>query len=255
MKYLFFMIAIYYTLPVIAQQRILFIGDSVTDGGWGNSGGKTQPAAKRNHADKNHIYGHSYMMLCASELESKYPQKGYVFLNRGISGDDIERLTARWHSDAIETTPDVLSLLEGTNDVLYFLDSIAAKGISPVDARFDMDAWEKKYRQLLETSREANPQICILLGKPFVAKVGKIGERADFPLRRNLINEMGKRIENIAKDFDAIVLPFPELFRKLQDKYGNVAADYWIWDGIHPTPAGHRCMADIWLKKFKRKAR
>lgn len=23
---------------------------------------------------------------------------------------------------------------------------------------------------------------------------------------------------------------------------------YWIWDGIHPTPAGHRRMADLWMQ-------
>ena len=29
------------------------------------------------------------------------------------------------------------------------------------------------------------------------------------------------------------------------------APSYWIWDGIHPTPAGHKRMADLWLKKAK----
>ena len=24
---------------------------------------------------------------------------------------------------------------------------------------------------------------------------------------------------------------------------------YWIWDGIHPTPAGHKRMADMWIKR------
>ena len=23
--------------------------------------------------------------------------------------------------------------------------------------------------------------------------------------------------------------------------------DYWIWDGVHPTAASHRRMADLWL--------
>jgi phospholipase/lecithinase/hemolysin len=29
---------------------------------------------------------------------------------------------------------------------------------------------------------------------------------------------------------------------------------YWIWDGIHPTPAGHRRMADLWIKAFEETA-
>lgn len=24
--------------------------------------------------------------------------------------------------------------------------------------------------------------------------------------------------------------------------------DYWIWDGVHPTFAGHQLMADEWIK-------
>ena len=44
--------------------RFLFIGDSITDGGWGRSGGSMMPTEQRNQKDLNHIYGHSYMMLC-----------------------------------------------------------------------------------------------------------------------------------------------------------------------------------------------
>ena len=41
--------------------RVLFIGDSITDGGWGNSCGTEMPLSKRNLWDMNHIYGSSYM--------------------------------------------------------------------------------------------------------------------------------------------------------------------------------------------------
>ena len=52
--------------------RFLFIGDSITDGGWGRSGGKMVPTEERNLKDLNHIYGHSYMMLCAARIQSDY---------------------------------------------------------------------------------------------------------------------------------------------------------------------------------------
>lgn len=51
---------------LLSAQRVLYIGDSVTDGGWGRSGGSALPSEKRNHSDLNHVYGHSYMMLCAA---------------------------------------------------------------------------------------------------------------------------------------------------------------------------------------------
>ena len=38
-------------------------------------------------------------------------------------------------------------------------------------------------------------------------------------------------------------------------KYPDVPTEYWIWDGIHPTPAGHRLMADVWIDAFKQMER
>ena len=226
---------------------LLFMGDSVTDGAWGRSGGNATPSDKRNHTDMNHIYGHSYMMLCASQLESDAPDRQYQMLNRGISGDDIRRLQVRWPQDAIGNHPDVLSLLEGTNDVLYYLDSLQNKQTT---LPFDMQAWEETFRSVLAQSREANPDLIIMLGTPFVAKVGWVGDRSDFALRDSLVSDMAERIRTMARDFDAILVDYHQMFANLcadPDK-----ARHWIWDGIHPTPAGHRRMADLWLKAYKR---
>ena len=64
--------------------RFLFIGDSITDGGWGRSGGSMMSTEQRNQKDLNHIYGHSYMMLCAARIQSDYPEQQLQFFNRGI---------------------------------------------------------------------------------------------------------------------------------------------------------------------------
>ena len=40
--------------------RVLFIGDSITDGSWGGGG---KASAERNHWDKNHLFGSGYMYL------------------------------------------------------------------------------------------------------------------------------------------------------------------------------------------------
>ena len=45
--------------------------------------------------------------------------------------------------------------------------------------------------------------------------------------------------------------PYAELtalFERLEQK-GKTIPEYWVWDGIHPTPAGHHRMARLWLKR------
>ena len=96
---------------VAGGQRVLFIGDSITDGNWGNSCGTAKPSSERTLWDMNHIYGSGYMYLCATYYQGNYPEKEYEFFNRGISGNTLEDLEKRWEADVIDMKPDVLSVL------------------------------------------------------------------------------------------------------------------------------------------------
>ena len=98
-------------VSVMAGKRILYIGDSITDGGWGNSGGAMMASLERNHWDLNHIYGHSYMFLCATYYQATNPTAGFEFYNRGISGNTLEDIAKRWKSDVLALNPDVVIVL------------------------------------------------------------------------------------------------------------------------------------------------
>ena len=114
--------------------RVLFIGDSITDGNWGNACGMPKPTAERSLWDMNHIYGSGYMYLCASHYQGDFPEKEYAFFNRGISGNTLRDLEKRWEEDVIGMKPDVLSVLVGTNDVHYYLQGDKKEP-------FDFEGW------------------------------------------------------------------------------------------------------------------
>jgi len=218
--------------------RFLFIGDSITDGGWGRSGGKMMSTEQRNKKDLNHIYGHSYMMLCAARIQCDYPDEEAQFFNRGISGNTLRDLQQRWQPDCLDLSPDVLTLLIGTNDVDLHL--------SGKDS-FNPQEWEHAYRQLLDELIAIKPRVKLVLCTPFVACVGRIGSAANYPQRKELIATCASIVRRIAVDYHAILLDYEKLFNTLTEHNPS----YWVWDGIHPTAAGHQKMADMWLDALK----
>ena len=226
--------------------RVLFIGDSITDGNWGNNN-SAKPSSQRNHRDMNHIYGHGYMFLVASYYQGKYPDKEYQFFNRGISGNTLSDLEKRWKEDVIDLHPDVLSILIGTNDIHQYLRS------HPDGANFDFALWEQRYRKLLDEARQDNPKLRLVLGAPFTANVGTMRQSKNYAVRDSMVRRCAAIVKKLASDYQAALVPYDELFDKLYQHTPEHQSTYWIWDGIHPTPAGHRRMMELWITCVKLK--
>lgn len=224
--------------------RVLFIGDSITDGNWGNSCGTAKPSSERTLWDMNHIYGSGYMYLCATYYQGNYPEKEYEFFNRGISGNTLEDMKKRWETDAINIKPDILSILIGTNDIHFYLQGNQKQP-------FDFEVWEKRYCSLLNRSLQANPNLKIVLCAPFVANTGSMRKSSNFAKRDSLVRCCAKIVERISRDYKAVYLPYNTMFDEILRTIPTSKDTYWIWDGIHPTPAGHQRMADLWIKHVK----
>lgn len=219
-------------------KRVLFIGDSITDDDWGKKDG--WPVHKRQHYDMNHIYGHGYVLDIAQYYMTKYPERGYKFYNRGISGNRLVNLNERWDDDVTPVHPDVLTIAIGVNDTSVSIASYES---------FDFEGWEKMYRGLIDKALAANPEVKILLAKPFIADIGAQHIWGHYQMRLPIISRIGEIIDRMASDYGCIVLDFDQVMYDAiaKDKSGD--AKYWSWDGIHPTMAGHKLMADHWIRK------
>lgn len=217
-------------------KKVLYIGDSITDGNWGGGGSSSD----RNLSDMNHIFGHGYMFICAAHYMSEFPEKNYSFYNRGISGNTLADLEKRWKKDVLEIHPDVLSILIGINDVYLYLKSEPSE-------EFNFESWEKRYRSLLDRAKTENSDLQLILGTPFVFPTGSMKENSKFDKAREMVLKLKSKVEKIAIDYDAICLPYFNLFEQLIRETESLSDTYWIWDGIHPTPAGHQRMAKMWM--------
>lgn len=222
-------------------RKVLFIGDSLTDGGWGASGGKALPSEQRNHWDWNHLLGHGYMYLCAAHYMGHEPQKELQFFNRGNGGDKLQDIIDRWQKDCIDIHPDVVSILIGVNDA-------GAWERSGTDEKFDIKDWEKRYEALIATTRQLLPGTRIVLCTPFVVNSGNIEKNNTYALYNETCQQMAKVVRKLCKKHHLVCVEFDKLFENLATDYPTIPLIHWSWDGIHPTPAGHQLMADLWIK-------
>jgi lysophospholipase L1-like esterase len=201
---------------------ILFQGDSITD-----------TARARDQQDKPNsaaALGNGYAHFAAARILAKHAEKRPQLFNRGISGNRIPDLYARLREDVLNLKPDILSILIGVNDTWHHFKRNA--GVSH-------EKFARLYRQFLAEVKAERPAIQLVLCEPFVLYVGEVSPEwnADIEHRRKIVAE-------IAAETSAIFIPFQRLF---DDALTRAPAEYWLYDGIHPTPAGHALMAEKWL--------
>lgn len=206
---------------------ILFQGDSITDGN------------RTRDNDWNHIMGHGYACLIASRLWYDYTDAGLMFINRGISGNRVSDLDKRWQQDTLDLKPDVVSILIGVNDVISVVENWNPDPI---------DVYEATFKKILDRTREALPNSLIVLCEPFTLPLGWATKKPE--LWQDEIKKRQELARKLAKVYKTEFVELQEPFNKACEK---APANYWIWDGVHPMPAGHELIAREWINTVKGK--
>lgn len=201
---------------------VLFQGDSITDGN------------RDRGNDLNHILGHGYAYIIAGKLGSEYAERNPHFINRGVSGDRISDMYARWNEDAFNLKPDVISILAGVNDAWRIVHQ---------DAGGVINRFERIYQQLLEETKEVLPNTKLVLCEPFILETE--ATRANFQLWKELITQYQQQVRALAEQHDAVFVPLQDVFDEASKRK---PAETWLWDGIHPTVVGHYLLAERWLE-------
>jgi lysophospholipase L1-like esterase len=201
------------TVEVPRGGRVLFIGDSITDAGRDRSCGDD--------------LGTGYAMMASAWFTARHPGHRATFLNRGISGDRVRDLRARWEDDCLALAPQVVSVLIGINDTWrrYTRDD-------PTSA----DDFARDYRHLLVATRPLGAQLVLV--EPFLVPLDDAQRawRADLDPKVEVVR-------TLAAEFGATLVAVDELFQA-----AGVDGRVWTRDGVHPTPFGHALIAQAWLR-------
>ena len=173
-------------LPAFEKDaRILFQGDSITDGNRGRN------------QDPNHILGHGYAFLIAAKYGAAAPELNLTFLNRGVSGNTINDLAKRWQKETLDLKPTLLSVLVGINDTSRDLP---------------LDQFEKEYDRLLTEAKESNPKLRLVLGEPFTLPSGP--KKDGFEKWQASVKQRQEVVAKLAKKHGAGPGPLPEGLRR-----------------------------------------
>ncbi len=235
------------------NEVVLFSGDSITDGNRGKS------------MDCNHIMGHGYQYIVASRLALDNAENMPKFINRGYSGENAEGLLEKWQADVIDNKPTVLSILVGVNDGGYgYFDKIP-----PSEAA---NRHETNLRSILETTRKELGDIKIVVCEPFYFPLDKSDysyrntphvDGVEAPFKRPDSNDPEDSVayrdetnrliraatKKLADEFGCVFVP---LYDKIKENAERSRMEYFIWDGTHPSIAGHMIIAEEWLKTVEK---
>ncbi|AGM06065.1 SGNH/GDSL hydrolase family protein [Amycolatopsis keratiniphila] len=190
--------------------RLLFAGDSITD----SSRDRTDPAS----------LGKGYVRRIADLLGD-----GPEVLNRGINGNRIYDLEARWATDVLAARPTVLTVKIGINDTWRTFD----RGLpSPIDK------FRAAYSRLLAGARRDLPAELYVI-TPFLLPVE--------PEQQDWVADLAPRIEaaiEVATEFGARLIRADLFMPQAAAEHGAATL---APDGVHPSPLGHRLLAEAWL--------
>jgi lysophospholipase L1-like esterase len=196
--------------------RIVFLGDSITQGGDGHDKG--------------------FVRLIRKTLAEKHPDMGIEVIGAGISGNKVPDLQRRLDRDVISKKPTLVVIYIGINDVWHG-EKNPARGTLP-------EAFEAGLKDVVHQCQEAGAQV--VLCTPSV-----IGEKAD---GSNNLDQRLDQYAGISRGIATeMKLPLCDLRAAFinylkEHNQDNKPKGVLTGDGVHLNDAGNQLVADTMLQ-------
>ncbi len=205
-------------LQVQDGQRILFIGDSITDAG-------------RRVAERP--YGSGFVKIFRDMMIAREPSKQIDIINKGIGGNTAWQLRDRWTDDMLFFKPDYLVILIGINDLHQSL-------VNNADKDETLQKHKDAYDEILARTQKELPDCKILLLEPF------------YMSRDNASKSFRTEVLELLPDYIATTHEMSEKYKtglvKTQDLFQDVLkyyeTDTICPEPVHPNATGHLIMAE-----------
>jgi lysophospholipase L1-like esterase len=201
-------------------QRVLFIGDSITDCG---------------RRDAAPPLGDGYVKLLHDLVVGGWPDRRLTWINKGTGGNKVTDLRERWEDDVIREAPDWLSVKIGINDLHNYLAD-KQHGVSPTIFR-------ATYQEILNRAASAiKPRLVLIT--PFYISSDRSGQSFRSVVL-DLLRDYISIVEEMAGQFAARLVRLQPMFER-QLRYRD--ADTFCPEPVHPNRTGHLLIAQEVLR-------
>lgn len=202
-------------LSLKAGDRIVFLGDSITQGGAGPNG---------------------YVTMIRQELDKRHADLKIEVIGAGISGNKVPDLQRRVDKDVIAKKPTIVVIYIGINDVWHG-EKDPARGTTP-------DKFESGLKEVIGKCRDAGATVVICTPSVIGEKLdganaldAKLDEYSD--LSRKLAKELKLPLCDLRKEF---------LDHLKANNKDNADKGILTTDRVHLNQAGNKFVADTMLK-------
>jgi lysophospholipase L1-like esterase len=203
---------------------VLFIGDSITDGG-------------RNYNDLSSLGNNSPPRLFLNTMRSRFPGENITVYNTGIAGDQAIELYLRLEEDCYNLNPDYILLQIGVNDSWNGYEGRAA--------------FEKIYREII-LGIKTNTHAELIISEPYLLEATEGMQKAcSIPnvnsyLRK--VREMRDVVRALTAEYGVKIIYLDEIFR--QEIAKGMPPAKISSDAIHPSVTGTGIMMEQIFRKL-----
>jgi len=188
---------------------VLFQGDSVTD-------------CNRDRSDGGSL-GYGYPAAVKEIYNTVFPSSITTFINKGVSGDRVRDLIARYEKDIFDVQPTFISIFIGINDVWRAFDS---------NDPCSLERFREEYTYLVKKIRAELPSAKLMLIEPFA--LHSLPDRKEW---RTDLDPKRAFARQLAGEYANYFLPMQKIFDD-KIKKGEFSPQELAGDGVHPSAAG-----------------
>ncbi|MDP4847644.1 MAG: SGNH/GDSL hydrolase family protein [Akkermansiaceae bacterium] len=205
--------------PLKKDDRIVFLGDSITAGG-------VKPGG--------------YVTLTSEAIKEEYPDLGIEVIGAGVSGNKVPDLQKRLDKAVLKKEPTIVVIYIGINDVWHWThpNTVAAgrKGTTKED-------FESGLRDIIAQINAVGARV--ILCTPTV-----IGEKTDGTNAEDkMLDEYSDISRKVAKETDSQLLDLRKGFMAYLKEHNVKNAEKGILTGdrVHMNEKGNRLLAELML--------